>query len=73
MELQRHARSLLKSLTGKGVRCKDATEEVILEGEKQIDRRKRNNVTELKIGSNCSEEFSYVLKINQDKWQQSMP
>ena len=40
MELQRHARSLLKSLTGKGVRCKDATEEVILEGEKQIDRKK---------------------------------
>ena len=33
-------------------------EEELAEGEKQIDRRERNNVTQIKIRSNCSEEFS---------------
>ena len=37
---------------------KSITEGVVKEGEKQIDRRKRKEVTQLKIRFNCSEKFS---------------
>ena len=40
------------------INCKPIGKEVVNEGEKQIDRRKRKKVTLLKIGSDCSEEFS---------------
>ena len=32
-------------------------DEVVREEEKQIERRKRKKVTQLKIGSNCSKDF----------------
>ena len=40
------------------VRTSPIAEEVVEEGEKQIDRRKRKKVTQLKNLSNCSEKFS---------------
>ena len=59
------SKEIIENLQSHATRRKPIAEEVVLEGKKKVDERERKKVTEYKIRSNCSEEFSLLLIINE--------